>query len=243
MAFVDYYKILGVDKSIPQKDLRSAYRKRAKQFHPDLHPDDPKAKAKFQALNEAYEVLSDPDKRAKYDKYGQHWKSGGAYDYNDGTYSSSGGNPFEGFDFDNFSTGGHGGFSSFFENMFGGHHSHSHFHHFEAHDGDTYNFDFGGGNGHNSSQSNVHFNKVVNVDIDIYTALLGGEVIVNLDNGTKIKLKVKPETQNGTKVRVPGKGYDLGGGLMADLIITYNVKLPNLNDRQKELLRQMKEAE
>ncbi len=75
MAFVDYYKILGVDKNIPQKDVRAAYRKRAKQFHPDLHPNDPKAKAKFQALNEAYEVISDPDKRAKYDQYGEQWKN------------------------------------------------------------------------------------------------------------------------------------------------------------------------
>ena len=57
---------MGVDKSIPQDQIRAAYKKRAKQFHPDLHPDDPKAKAKFQALNEAYEVLSDPEKRAKY---------------------------------------------------------------------------------------------------------------------------------------------------------------------------------
>ena len=63
MAFVDYYKILGVSKDIPQKDVKKAYIKRAKQFHPDLHPDDPKAKAKFQALNEAYEVLNDPEKR------------------------------------------------------------------------------------------------------------------------------------------------------------------------------------
>ena len=61
MAFIDYYKILGVSKDIPQKDVRAAYRKRAKMFHPDLHPNDPKAKAKFQALNEAYEVISDPD--------------------------------------------------------------------------------------------------------------------------------------------------------------------------------------
>ena len=56
MAFIDYYKILGVDKNIPQKDVKKAYLKRAKQFHPDLHPDDPTAKAKFQALNEAYDV-------------------------------------------------------------------------------------------------------------------------------------------------------------------------------------------
>ena len=57
MAFIDYYKILGVDRNIPQKDVRAAYRKRAKQFHPDLHPNDPKAKAKFQALSEAFEGM------------------------------------------------------------------------------------------------------------------------------------------------------------------------------------------
>ena len=77
MAFIDYYKILGVSKDIPQKDVRRAYLKRAKQFHPDLHPDDPKAKAKFQALNEAYEVINDPEKRKKYDQYGQNWKRPG----------------------------------------------------------------------------------------------------------------------------------------------------------------------
>ena len=105
MAFVDYYKILGVDKNIPQKDVRAAYRKRAKQFHPDLHPNDPKAKAKFQALNEAYEVISDPEKRAKYDQYGEQWKNvcegfgGGGYS---GACGAAGGNPFECFDFSSF---------------------------------------------------------------------------------------------------------------------------------------------
>lgn len=62
MAFIDYYKILGVDKNIPQSDVQTAYRRRVKKFHPDLHPNDPKAKAKFQALNEAYQVISDPEK-------------------------------------------------------------------------------------------------------------------------------------------------------------------------------------
>ena len=62
MAFIDYYKIMGISKDTPQKDIKAAYKKRAKQFHPDLHPDDPKAKAKFQALNEAYDVLNDPEK-------------------------------------------------------------------------------------------------------------------------------------------------------------------------------------
>ena len=77
MAFIDYYKIMGISKDTPQKDIKAAYKKRAKQFHPDLHPDDPKAKAKFQALNEAYDVLNDPEKRAKYDQYGEHWKMAG----------------------------------------------------------------------------------------------------------------------------------------------------------------------
>ena len=78
MAFIDYYKILGVKKDIKQEDLRAAYKKRAKQFHPDLHPNDPKAKAKFQALNEAYDVLSDPEKRKKYDQYAAREASNGA---------------------------------------------------------------------------------------------------------------------------------------------------------------------
>lgn len=80
MAFIDYYKILGVDRNIPQKDVRDAYRRRAKQFHPDLHPNDPKAKAKFQALNEAYDVIGDPEKRAKYDKYGEQWRRADAFE-------------------------------------------------------------------------------------------------------------------------------------------------------------------
>ena len=80
MAFIDYYKILGVDKTIAQKDVKKAYLKRAKQFHPDLHPDDPKAKAKFQALQEAYDVIGDAEKRAKYDKYGEQWQQAEAFE-------------------------------------------------------------------------------------------------------------------------------------------------------------------
>ena len=79
LAFIDYYKIMGIPKDTPQKDIRAAYTRRAKQFHPDLHPDDPKAKAKFQALNEAYDVLNDPEKRRKYDQYGENWKQAEAF--------------------------------------------------------------------------------------------------------------------------------------------------------------------
>ena len=230
MAFIDYYKILGVSKDIPQKDVRRAYLKRAKQFHPDLHPDDPKAKAKFQALNEAYEVISDPEKRKKYDQYGQNWKEADAFNQAGGGAgggqefhwsSSSGGSPFDGFDFSSFGNGG-GGFSSFFQDLFGNMGSHS-----------------AGGSSFRTSSGEMD----AKVNIDLYTALLGGEVIIQLRDGSKIKLKVKPETQNGTKVRLRGKGYDRGDGTYGDLIITYNVKLPtNLTEKQKQLLNEMKYA-
>lgn len=221
MAFIDYYKILGVDRNIPQSEVRAAYRKRAKQFHPDLHPDDPKAKAKFQALSEAYDVIGDPEKRKKYDQYGEQWKQADAYGggFSGGGFGgfSGGGSPFEGFDFSSFGSG-NGGFSSFFQNL------------------------FGGGARTSGRRGTPHSGEMsANVTIDLYCALLGGEVIIQLNNGSKIKLKVKPGTQPGTKVRIRGKGYDRGDGTMGDLIITYNVRLPeNLTERQKELLREMR---
>lgn len=238
MAFIDYYKILGASKDIPQKDVKRAYLKRAKQFHPDLHPDDPKAKAKFQALNEAYDVIGDPQKRAKYDQYGEQWKqaeafggAGGGFGGTGGSYSySSGGSPFEGFDFSNFGSGG-GGFSSFFEQLFGGSRRHSSQ---SAGFGGSQSAGFGNGFG-GSRQHSGEMNATVG--IDLRTALLGGEAMIQLKDGSKLKLKIKPETQNGTKVRLRGKGYDRGDGSFGDLIITYNVKLPTgLTERQKQLL-------
>ena len=221
MAFIDYYKILGVDRNIPQADVKKAYLKRAKQFHPDLHPDDPKAKAKFQALNEAYEVIGDPEKRAKYDQYGEKWRQADAFGQGGGgTYwqSGGGGSPREGFDFNMFSQGG--GFSSFFEQIFGQRGT--------------------------KRQSTRQANKgelTANVEIDLYTALLGGEVIIALNDGSKVRLKVKPETQSGTKVRLKGKGIDRGDGTFGDLIITYQVKLPtHLTERQKQLVREMRQG-
>lgn len=227
MAFIDYYKILGVDKNIPQKDIRSAYRKRAKQFHPDLHPNDPKAKAKFQALSEAFEVLNDPEKRAKYDKYGEQWRNADAYEqaggFGGGAAGGGGGSPFEGFDFNSFGGGG-GGFSSFFQDLFGG--------------GRRRSQGFSTGQAYGRPN---HGQMEATVGIDMYTALLGGEVVIQLSTGQKLKLKVKPLTQGGTKVRLRGKGYDRGDGTFGDLIITYNVKLPDhLSDHQKELLEQMR---
>jgi len=220
MAFIDYYKILGVDRNIPQADVKKAYLKRAKQFHPDLHPDDPKAKAKFQALNEAYEVIGDPEKRAKYDQYGEQWRQADAFGQGGGgSYwqsSGGGGSPFEGFDFNMFSKGG--GFSSFFEQIFGQR-----------------------GAKRQTQRQAYRGELTANVEIDLYTALLGGEVIIALNDGSKVRLKVKPETQSGTKVRLKDKGIDRGDGTFGDLIITYQVKLPtNLSERQKQLVREMR---
>ena len=225
MAFIDYYKILGVSKDIPQSDVKKAYLKRAKQFHPDLHPDDPKAKAKFQALNEAYDVIGDPEKRRKYDQYGERWKEVGDHSAGSGPFAwggKGGASPFEDIDFGSFS----GGFSSFFKDLFGGATSRT-----------ANGFGGGGTNRRNTGEMNA------SVNIDLYTALLGGEAVIQLSNGSKVKLRIKPETQNGTKVRLRGKGYDRGDGTFGDLIITFNVLLPkNLTERQKDLLRQMQNA-
>ncbi|MCR4603983.1 MAG: DnaJ domain-containing protein [Prevotella sp.] len=212
MAFIDYYKILGVSKDIAQKDVKKAYLKRAKQFHPDLHPDDPKAKAKFQALNEAYDVIGDAEKRRKYDQYGEQWRE--AEQFGGAGPRTGGGSPFEGFDFSSFQRGGGGGFSSFFEDLFG----HS-----------------GGFGGFRQERAQPQETQAT-INIDMYTALLGGEVVVGLTDGQKLRLKVKAGTQPGTKVRLRGKGQ---GG--TDLILTYQVTLPTtLSNRQRQLLEEMR---
>lgn len=220
MAFIDYYKILGVPKDIPQDQVKMAYYKRSKQFHPDLHPDDPKAKAKFQALNEAYEVIGDKDKRAKYDQYGENWRMAeqmGADGAHNGFGWTGNGGTFDGFDFSAF-TGG-GGFSDFFEQLFG---------------------KAGAGRRKSTARSEAS-TLAVEITIDLYTALLGGEVMLQLSSGSRVKLKVKPGTQPDSKVCM--RGVDVGQGKKSDVVITYKVSLPkNLNERQMNLLREMKES-
>src|SRR6201992_4462726 len=80
MDFIDYYKILGVNKNATQEEIRSAYRKLARKYHPDLNPDDKEANKKFQQINEANEVLSDPEKRKNYDQYGKDWQHAEAFE-------------------------------------------------------------------------------------------------------------------------------------------------------------------
>lgn len=228
MAFIDYYKIMGVSSDVPQKDIRKAYLKRSKQFHPDLHPDDPKAKAKFQALQEANAVLSDPEKRKKYDKYGEKWEQADVYEQNrqasNGFYYDDR-TGTDNFDFSQF-TEGSGSFSSFFENLFGHASSHEEF-------GQHVNGSFANPNDYNANAE---------VAIDMYTALLGGDIILQT-KGSKLRLKVKPMTQNGTKIRLRGRGYQKADGTYGDLIITYKVSLPkHLTNHQRDLLTQMRDA-
>src|ERR1051326_8906061 len=121
MEFRDYYKILGVDKNASADAIKKAYRKLAVKYHPDKNPNDKAAEEKFKEINEAHEVLGDPEKRKKYDELGENWKyyqkSGGAqgqggFDWS--KWSDSGGSEFHG-----------GDFSDFFENIFGGGFSHA----------------------------------------------------------------------------------------------------------------------
>ena len=233
--FIDYYKIMGVAKDTPQSEIKAAFRRRSKQFHPDLHPDDPKAKAKFQLLTEAYEVLSDPDKRARYDQYGENWDkmNGGGF----GGGNSAGADPFGGFNpfgsgnpfmggnggsYEFHFGGNGGGFSDFFSQLFG---------QGAARQQARQNGRQGRGASAEPTETQAE------ISIDLYTALLGGTV--EIQNGQeKLRLKIKPSTQPGTKMRLKGKG---NGG--TDLILTINVKLPtDLSERQQQLVREMQTA-
>ena len=116
MEYKDYYKILGVDKNTSQNDIKKAYRKLAKKYHPDLNPDDDKAQEKFKGINEAYEVLGDADKKKKYDTFGSDSDYSNGQNFDPSQYGfggSSGGYNYT-------SSGGGDGFSDFFNMFFGG---------------------------------------------------------------------------------------------------------------------------
>ncbi|WP_276134823.1 J domain-containing protein [Polluticoccus soli] len=126
--YIDYYKVLGVDKSATTDDIKKAYRKLARKYHPDLNPNDAAAHKKFQEINEANEVLGDPENRKKYDQYGEHWKHAEQFEQAQqagqaGQQSRTGGfGGFGGFGesggFSGFNSEG-GDYSDFFEQVFG----------------------------------------------------------------------------------------------------------------------------
>jgi curved DNA-binding protein len=297
MAFIDYYQTLGVAKNASEKDIKNAYRKLARKYHPDLNPNDTEANKKFQQLNEANEVLSDPEKRKKYDQYGENWQRGEEYaeyerqqkqNRQQREYTSDHASSFEGF--------GGEDFSDFFQSMFGGGGGSTRGRQ-TKYRGQDYNAELEltlkeaaethkqaltvngknirltipGGvengqtikiNGHGgpgvsggpagdlyikfSIADDPHFkrdgnNLYATVKLDLYTAVLGGEVTVDTLNG-KVKIKVKHETQNGTKVKLKGKGMPVykKENEFGDLYITYDIQIPvNLTEKQKKLFEEL----
>jgi len=292
MNFVDYYKILGLDKSATPKDIKNAYRKLARKFHPDLNPNNAGAKASFQQINEANAVLSDPEKRKKYDQYGENWEHGDEYEKQrqQQTQSTSSGRS------QNFGGQSGGDFSDFFESMFGGqgagrgrqpryrgedYTTEIHLELIDAYKTHKQTLTVNGKNiritipagvengqiikitGHGGAGTNggpngdlyisffvanhSTFKRLGNdlfakVDLDIYTAVLGGEITIDTLDG-KVKLKVKPETQNGAKVNLKGKGFPVykNEGQFGDLQISYSIKIPvNLTENQKKLFEELR---
>lgn len=294
MAFIDYYSVLEIDKKASIDEIKKAYRKLARKYHPDLNPNDADANKKFQQINEANEVLSDPEKRKKYDAYGENWQH--AEEYEKARQSQSqyqdGGSSFS--DYGDASFGG-ADFSDFFESMFGGKRGGSRQqmgfkgqdYNAELHlklrditkthkqtitvngknlritvpagiaDGQVIKLKGHGGPGANNGpagdlyitfriEEDAEFKRLNNdlyktVNLDIFTAILGGEITVETMDG-KVKLKVPPETQNGTKVRLKNKGIAVykKEGSFGDLIISYDIKIPtNLSEKQKEAFTEL----
>jgi curved DNA-binding protein len=295
MDFLDYYKLLGIDKTATPKEIKSAYRKLARKYHPDLNPNDKDSKKKFQEINEANEVLSDPEKRKKYDQYGKDWQHSEQFDKqqqyqqqpSDSRRKRYAGSESE------------GDFSDFFESMFGGATGagrgrqvkyrgedyttelqlelidayKTHKQTLNVNDkkiritipagienGQTIKIAGHGGKGINggpdgdlyitfSVANHPRFKRLGNdlytsIELDLYTAVLGGEITIETLNG-KVKLKVKPETQNGSKVKLKDKGFPVykHEDQHGDLLITYSVKIPtNLTERQKQLFTQLSES-
>lgn len=294
MDFVDYYKLLGINKTATSKDIKSAYRKLARKYHPDLNPNDKNAKKNFQQINEANEVLSDPVKRKKYDKYGKDWQHSEQFEkQNQNQYQNQYQQQQSGSGGSGFSEGQSAGdFSDFFESMFGGagRSSRTRQTKFRGEDfnaelqldlidaykthqqtltvngkkiritipagienGQTIKIPGHGSQGINGGPNGDLYitfsianhevfkrlgnNLYASIDLNLYSAVLGGEIEIDTLNG-KVKLKVKPETQNGTKVKLKGKGFPVykKEGEFGDLLLTYTVKIPtNLTEKQKAL--------
>ena len=294
MDYIDYYKILGVSKDASEKEIRNAYRRLARKYHPDLNPNDEAAKAKFQQINEANEVLSDPEKRKKYDQYGKDWKHAEAFE---GARARTAGGFTEPFSSGESFSGGfeEGAFSDFFEFLFGtrrpgGFGGAARFRGEDLHatltldlrqaaethkqtltingrkiritipagieNGQTIKISGHGGPGVNGGPNGDLFitfdiredpvfrrdgaDLFAGREIDLYTAVLGGEVTLDTFKG-KVKIRVAPGTQPGARVRLKGQGFPRyrqeGFG---DLYVTWSVKLPiNLSDKERQLFSEL----
>jgi DnaJ-class molecular chaperone len=203
MAKKDYYEILGVTKETDQKELKKAYRKLAMQYHPDKNKDNPEAEAKFKEITVAYDVLSDPEKRKKYDQMG--------HDNFEKGYDTSGGFNFNGENFADLgdifgdlfgrSSGKSGGFSDIFGSMFGG-----------------------GRNQGYKQQVSKGQNIKTELKIPFSDAVKGGERSIRLQGSKELTVKIPQGIKDGQKIKLKGQGYQSpSGGENGDLIITVSV--------------------
>jgi curved DNA-binding protein len=203
MDYHDYYKTLGVERIASEAEIKKAYRKLARQYHPDINPGNKTAEAKFKEINEAYEVLSDKSKREKYDRFGRDWQryqqGGGAGGFDWGSYS--GGSPFGG--------GAGGDFSDFFETLFGG--------------GGARSAGRGGGSFRVDGPPVEH-----EAEITLDEAFSGTQRTLQFSspNGQPrtITVKIPAGVDNGSRVRVAGEGSPgAGGGRRGDLYLIVKV--------------------
>lgn len=208
MEYKDYYEILGVDKKASESEIKKAYRSLAKKYHPDLHPDDEEAANKFKEVSEAYEVLSDKEKREQYDTFGSNYNftqgqnfdpNQYGYDFSDFGFGGNGGYSYT------YSTGGEGdGFSDFFNAFFGGR-----------------NQQASGFSGYNRRQS-PRQQYQSEISISLKEAYEGGTRDLNLNiNGEnkQIPLKIPAGILPGKKIKIKGEKFGLAG----DLLIKINV--------------------
>jgi curved DNA-binding protein len=203
MQYRDYYQILGVDKNANQDDIKKAYRKLARKYHPDVNPDDPNAEEKFKDINEAYQVLSDADKRAKYDRFGSHWKQ----------YQQTGGRP-EDFDWSQWASQGRRGGTQYrtvtpeeFEQMFGGG---------LGGFSDFFETLFGGMSGVRSARRTAHQPGAQAtqqrrdiehpIEISLEEAFYGTTRVLTYEGGRRIEATIPPGVKTGSKVRLSGQG-------------------------------------
>jgi len=216
MEFIDYYQVLGVPKDADAKAIKKAYRKLARKHHPDVNPDDPAAEQKFKEVGEAYAVLSDTEKRAKYDRYsatyGKDWEQGEAYEKarQQAGYGSASGNPFgAGGGGYTFTTGGGGqeDFSDLFEQMFG-------------REGSFNEYKRGGGR-----QRFAGADLRANLQLPLAEVMQDRKQVVTVGD-RKIRLTIPAGVTDGQTIRIKGQGAEAPGGKRGDLYITFDILMP-----------------
>ena len=233
MEYKDYYKILGVNRDVSEKEIKRAYRRLARQFHPDLNPGDKRAEEKFKEINEAYEVLSDPEKRTKYDQLGASWqqwqrmgRNSGQFDWSQWFAGGPGGTRVEWSGDLGDLFGGAGTFSDFFSAIFGGPGG--------SRRTGTHNDPFRRQSVRRATRGQ-HVEAAVEITLE--EAFRGTTRVLERE-GRRIRVKIPPGVRSGSKVRIAGKGNSgYGGGSPGDLYLNVTVKPHPVFVREEDNLR------